>query len=236
MFGRFTRGLERIVDPPRAAAVTTSGAWSSMIYLARTDSGIVAVDLGWWGAGDALDRGLGQLGATRDDVRTVFITHSHRDHIAGWSLLPRARFVVAAPEADLLFGRALHRGWLPRLADRIRAPSLPPAHVLPLTTFSSDTTFVFGADTVRAFPLRGHTAGSAAYVIRGILFAGDAVNYRPLYGWRGARSEMSDDVARSRTSLRALWPRLASLEVTTLCSAHAKCGALDAEMRRSVER
>ena len=236
LFGRFTIGLQRIDDPPRAVAVTTSGAWSSMIYLARTDSGVIVIDLGWVGAEGALERGLAELGATPADVVAVFLTHSHRDHIAGWSVLPRARFHIARPEADLLFGRAAHAGWLPRLADRLRAPRLPRPDELRLVPFDADTSFAFGADSVRAFPIYGHTAGSAAYVVRGTLFAGDAVNYRPIYGWRGARAEMSEDVARSRLSLQALWPRLARHSVRTVCTAHGKCGPFDAAMRERVGR
>ena len=99
---------------------------------------------------------------------------------------------------------------------------------------SRDTAFALGADTVWAFPIPGHTAGSVAYLFRGVLFAGDAVNYRPMSGFQGARPEMSDDPARSRASVAALWQRLDSTRARTVCSAHAKCAANTSELRRSL--
>src|SRR6202008_4186594 len=46
--------LAEIQEPGRAVAFTTTGPWRSMIYAARTDSGVVVVDLGWAGAGGKL--------------------------------------------------------------------------------------------------------------------------------------------------------------------------------------
>ena len=92
-----------------------------------------------------------------------------------------------------------------------------------------DTLFVLGADTVFAYPVPGHTPGSTAYVFRGILFVGDAMNWRPFTGWSGARPEMSDDVAESDRSLAALWRRLPPGSVHVVCTAHAKCRRVEAQ-------
>jgi glyoxylase-like metal-dependent hydrolase (beta-lactamase superfamily II) len=101
---------------------------------------------------------------------------------------------------------------------------------------NNDTMFVLGRDTLRAFTLPGHTPGSMAYVFRGTLFGGDAVNYRPLAGFQGARPEMSDDPIRSRLSLDSLWKRLDDTQARLICSAHAKCAANTAELRRSLRQ
>jgi glyoxylase-like metal-dependent hydrolase (beta-lactamase superfamily II) len=231
-----TRGVAGVDAPPASAVVTTSGVWASMIFLFRTSDGIGVVDLGWWGAEHALDRGLRELGATRSDVRVVFLTHSHRDHIAAWPLLPGARYVLARPELDLLQGSAVHRGLVPRLAESVWPTRRPRAGALAITTFERETSFVLGGDTIRAVPVAGHTPGSAAYLVRGVLFAGDALNWRPMAGFRGARPEMSDDPSLSARNLGALLRRLGPGQVRTICSAHAKCTPFDAGLAARLSR
>jgi glyoxylase-like metal-dependent hydrolase (beta-lactamase superfamily II) len=205
-----------------------------MIYLARTDSGIIAIDLGWTGAEAALERGTRRLNATPADIRYAFITHAHRDHIGGWPVVRGARFVLGLEEIPYFTGAAQYKGLVPSSAERVSETEHPEIKEISMIPVSRDTTFALGADTLWAFPIPGHTGGSVAYLFRGILFAGDAVNYRPMSGFRGARPEMSDDPARSRASVAALWQRLDSTRVRTVCSAHAKCAANTDELRRSL--
>lgn len=228
--------LDPVRRPPRAWAEVTTGAWASMIHVFRTDSGVVVVDLGWVGAERALREALGKVGATPDDVVAVLLTHSHRDHIAAWPLLRGARFYMGAEEVLRFLGREAHRGPITRLAESVRETSLPREGELRIVGFTRDTTLVFGRDTIRAYPIPGHTAGSAAYLVDGVLFVGDAANRRPFAGFGGARPEYSDDVARSRESMRALFARLEGQRVDALCTAHAKCAAYDAGLRERVGR
>ncbi len=101
-----TKDLQLIQDPPDAAAATTTGPWASMIYAARTDSGVITIDLGWTGADDVLPAVLAQLNVTTADVRYVFLTHAHRDHIASWPLVRQATFVIGAGEVPAFTGAA----------------------------------------------------------------------------------------------------------------------------------
>ena len=231
-----TLGLERVRQPGRAAAVTTTGPWASMIYLARTDSGVILVDLGWLGAERALAKGLGELEATPEDVVAVFLTHSHRDHMHAWPAVRNATFYVAAPEVSRLTGSEEHRGPVPKLVDRLFPPPLPKSGELKMVVFSRDTSVVVGGDTVRLFTVPGHTPGSAAYVLRNTLFGGDALARTPLYGFRSAKPAYSDDVERSRESVRSLFERVAPLGVRTACTAHAKCAPFDDDFRTAVLR
>jgi glyoxylase-like metal-dependent hydrolase (beta-lactamase superfamily II) len=230
-----TRDLWRL-ESAGAVALTTSGPWSSMMYLARTDSGIIAIDLGWLGAEATLRRALTRLHATPGDVRFVFLTHAHRDHIHGWRLLRTARFVLGAREVPFLTGETRYAALGPRLGDGTLAYPRPAPRELRLIPLGADSAIVLGADTVWAFALPGHTAGSMAYLFRGVLFAGDAINWRPWTGFRGARAEFSDDAPRSRTSLRDLWRRLDTSRVRTACTAHAKCGPADSVLRAATSR
>lgn len=231
-----TRGLEWIQDPPNAAAVTTSGSWASMIYLARTDSGVIAIDLGWTRAAAALERGTRRLNAKPSDVRFAFITHAHRDHIGGWPSVRTARFVLGLPELPYFIGTAQYQGLVPSSAEWLSVTERPKSSDIAVIGISQDTMFALGSDTLRAFLIPGHTPGSAAYLFRGILFAGDAMNYRPVSGFQGARPEMSDDPTQSRASMSALWQRVDTSRVKFVCSAHAKCARNSAALRQSLAK
>lgn len=231
-----TRDLDLIQDPPNAVARTTTGPWASMVYLARTDSGIIAIDLGWTGAEEALPRAASDLGASPGDVRWVFLTHAHRDHIAAWPLVRHARFVIGDAEVPALTGQAGYRGWATRMGDEMNEYPRPGAGELDLVGVGADTAIALGRDTVFAFPVPGHTPGSTMFLFRGILFGGDAINWRPGSGFQGARPEFSDSVAQSRESVRALWARLRPGRVRIMCSAHGKCAVSDSLLRDRVLR
>lgn len=229
-----SRNLDRVAGPPVSAVVTTAGPNHSMIYLARVDGGVVVVDLGWFRAGDALEAGLARLGADTADVVAVFLTHSHRDHIAAWPRVRGATFHLAAAEVERFTGQKRHEGWVPKAAGALLEPNLPAPGELSLRGFQGDTAFTFGADTVYAFTIPGHTAGSAAYLLRGVLFLGDAVSRRPFAGYVSAKSGYSDDAARARRELAALLERIAQHDIRWACTAHGDCAAYDETFRSDV--
>lgn len=227
MVGACAAGIGPLREPPRATAFTTTGPWSSMVYLARTERGVVAVDLGWIGAEGELDDALRRLDADPDDVVAVFLTHSHRDHIAAWDALPDARFYLAEDELPYFHGGERHGGPVPWLVAAIDAAPRPDPGELDVRTFTGDTAIALGRDTMYAFPVPGHTPGSAAYLFRGVLFAGDAIAYTPLLGFHPAKRMYTVDVDRSRASLAALGRRLRARDARYVCTAHAKCTVPD---------
>lgn len=224
MLGACTQHMaHELISPPESVAVTSGGPNDSATYLARVEGGVIAFDLGWWGAQAALDVGLEQLGATSDDVVAVFLTHAHRDHVSGWKSVREAPFYLAVAELDLFFGRQEPGGWIPKLAARVRDRDLPDPGDVRTIPFDADTSFVLGADTVHAFLVPGHTAGSAAYLFRGTLFAGDAVSTTWTGRFRVARGGYSDDVKQARHSLAWLRQRLRPHQVDRICTAHLEC-------------
>jgi glyoxylase-like metal-dependent hydrolase (beta-lactamase superfamily II) len=230
-----TKDLQLVQDPPNAVAATTTGPWASMIYVARTDSGVIAIDLGWTGSDTELPRLLRSVDAVPADVRFVFLTHAHRDHIAAWPLVRQARFVVGAAEVPALLGGGAYSGWAAKMGEVNEYPRPKPGE-LAIVPIGSDSAIMLGRDTVFAFPIPGHTAGSTAYLFRGILFGGDAVNWRPGSGFQGARPEFSDSVAQNRESLIALWNRLPLSRMRIMCTAHGKCAVADSALRERVLR
>ena len=217
-------------DPPRAVAVLTDPS-GSMIYLARVESGVIALDLGWVAAGTGLRRGLAELNAEPDDVVAVFLTHSHRDHVAGWPLVRGASFHLAGPEVPRFLGSERHRGWVPRMAALL-PENLPEAGEIAIEPFARDTAFAFGGDTLRAFLVSGHTAGSAAYLFRGILCVGDAMSWNPFRGLGSPMRIHSDDASEGRRSLESLWRRVEPFDVRWVCTAHAHCVEFTPELVR----
>jgi glyoxylase-like metal-dependent hydrolase (beta-lactamase superfamily II) len=106
--------------------------------------------------------------------------------------------------------------------------------VLDVREIGRDTALVFGPDTVRAFAMPGHTAGSVAWLVGDVLMLGDAASHAPGRGrLRAARRGFSDDAAQARASLRRLRRAVAPYRVRLLCTAHARCApADDASWRR----
>lgn len=234
--GACARAVDPLVAPRQSAVALTGGSNTSMIYVARTTDGVLVIDLGWWGYGGPLGRALDSLGAAKTDVNRVFLTHSHRDHLAAWPDLRHARFHVAEPELPLLTGTATHRGWIPRFTERLRASRLPRPGELSVQIFSQDTAFVVGADTLRAYLVAGHTAGSAVYLFRGVLFLGDAITWSRWGGFAPAKRGFSADSRAAADNLALLWPRLPAGAVRYACTAHAHCAAFTSRFLDDVAR
>lgn len=226
----------RPIAAPGTAIALSGGPNKSMVYLARVPSGIIAVDLGWWGAERSVRRALRDIGASPAELTDVFLTHSHRDHVGAWRLVRGARFRLAAAERAAFTGERRHRGWIPRAAELLKRSGLPRPGEVDVHTFSRDTSFVFGADTLHAYVVPGHTAGSTVYLFRGMLFLGDAATYTRWGGFAPARRGFSDDARTAARNLEALWNRVPRHSVRYVCTAHAKCSPLTPDFLADVRR
>lgn len=224
----------RLIERADGRVIMTGGPNQSMIYVLQTTAGLILIDLGWWGARDALHTALLGLDSDSTDVVAVLLTHAHRDHIAAWPAVAHATFHVGAAETDELFGEAGYDGWIPRTASQVVPPQRPARGALDVVALSTDTTLVIGADSVHVFLVPGHTDGSVAYLVRRVLFAGDALAQDILGRFRPARSGYSDDVALARISLASLFERIAGFDVELICTAHARCSAFNEEFIRQV--
>ena len=82
---------------------------------------------------------------------------------------------------------------------------------------------VIGKDTLRAYSVPGHTAGSTAYLFRQTLFLGDAVTHSTLGGFGPAKRGFTADRSTAIASLERLWERIPAGAVRYACTAHADC-------------
>lgn len=231
-----THGLAALRRPPHSYAVATAPPFASLVYAARADDAVIVIDLGWYGARRGLRRALDAVHAAPQEVTDVFLTHSHRDHVGAWPLVRGARFHLAAPEAALFEARGAHDDLPSRGGELLFGEVGPWAGEVDVRPFSGDTLFAFGRDTVRAFLLPGHTAGSAAYLFRGVLFVGDAFAWNRVTGLRRPARIFSADRRRSRAMLRDVLARAGPIGLEWICNAHAKCFRADSAFVERLRR
>ena len=155
--------------------------------IALENGGYALVDAGMDSDALAIRTVLQRRGAKARDVRFIFVTHAHGDHMGGIPSFPAAE--VYAIEADAKTIRRVRSRTVQGLAD-------------------GDVVKASGTQ-VEVFALPGHTPGSAAYLVYGVLFLGDsaAAAYN---GSVQANWLFSEDSETNEESLAALARRLES--------------------------
>ncbi len=205
--GREMGGFARIVkDGFVSAAVIDLG-----------DGQLALVDAGNDKEGKALRAELTRRGKGPDDVTAILITHGHPDHVAALPIFQKARLFAMEAESASIAGTDEPRGMLRRFA---------PAKPTGLTVsrpLKDGESFNLGQRKAQAFLVPGHTRGSAAYLVNGILFLGDSADATSKGTVVGAKWIFSDSVDENAKSLRSLVNRLKSdgSEVKWLVFSHS---------------
>lgn len=186
---------------------------------------VILVDAGNDPMGKAIFAELSRRGASADAVVAIFLTHGHADHLAACKAFPAASVYAMKSEAALVAGTEGAHGPLTRMVG-------PKQTGIALTRGLDDGEVVDVLGTkVRAFAVPGHTAGSAAYLVGGVLFLGDSARMTSDGKLIGAAWAFSDDVAKNHASLAALAKRFPPEEessVVALAPAHTGTGKLSA--------
>ncbi|HWE28042.1 MAG TPA: MBL fold metallo-hydrolase, partial [Polyangia bacterium] len=162
---------------------------------------------------------LASLGATRADVREVFLTHGHFDHVAASPLCQKARIRVGAPDVEFLAQRA---PVIAPVAGKLLRALFPVPPIEATDPLVGRADIAVGADKIVAIPTPGHTPGSYVFVFDKTLFAGDSMIIDgDKLGF--AMKAFSIDPAGNRRSLAALADALSGIDVQTICTGHMGC-------------
>jgi len=164
---------------------------------------VVLIDAGNDPKGAALLTELARRKVGPDAVTAIFFTHGHRDHTAGANLCPNAALYALDADVALVEGREGSHGPV----TGILGAKPTGLHVRGLKDGAVTTV---GAKSIRAIATPGHTAGSAAYLVSGVLFLGDSAGMKTDGKLAPAPWALTDDGAKDRGSLVALGKMLES--------------------------
>lgn len=178
---------------------------------------VALIDAGNDSAGTAIlaDLARRQLGAGA--VTAIFITHGHQDHTGALPVFPGAQVFALEEEVPVVEGRAGSHG------PATRFMPVRPTGVKVIRPLRDGETVTIGETQVRVFAVPGHTAGSAAYLVNGVLVMGDAADIAGDGKIIGSPWLFSDSQAEDRASLVRLDRRLLQeqTEVKAIACAHS---------------
>ena len=204
-----------VLVEPGLAAEKGAGAW---LYAVRTAGGVVLVDAGLDAKGRPLDAALRALGATRAQVTDVLLTHGHADHAAGVAAVPGAR--VHAGAGDVGMAATPDAGGSGPLA--LLAALWSAGAVRVDDAIDGEKTIAVGGEEALALPVPGHSRGSTAYLIHGVLFVGDVASLEDGHLAHETRLLSADPEGNAR-SAAALAARLSGVPVRRVCAGHGGC-------------
>lgn len=201
-----TNGIRIVKDGIVSIAIVPVGAGQ-----------VALVDAGNDGDGKAVLAELSRRQMGPDAVIAILVTHGHQDHTAGIKLFPRARVMALDREVGAIEGVEGFHGPLTQLMP------VRPTGVKVAWPVRDRETVIVGDIPVRVFAVPGHTAGSAAYLVNGVLFLGDAADTNDAGEIKGSPWIFSDSQAQDRASLVRLADRLQEehANVKALAFAHS---------------
>ena len=192
---------------------------------------VVLIDAGNDQAGKAALAELTRRGIGPEAVSTIFLTHGHPDHTGGVHVFPNAQVMALEPDVALVEGRAGSKGPVTRLF-----PVSPTGITVNRALHGGDVVAV-GSTPIRVYAVPGHTAGSAAYLVNGVLLIGDAADVKSDGSLQGAPWIFTDSQPEDRASLVRLEQQLVAdgVDVKAIVPAHSGAvegiGALTAYAR-----
>lgn len=190
--GREINGIRVVADGFSTMGVVPSGPGE-----------VVLIDAGMDASAAALKAELARRNLQPSAVKAVLLTHGHGDHIGGIGALPGTEVMALDSEVPIVEGTAAPRSPMGRLMP-VSATGVKVTRRL-----RDGETVTVGQATIRVFAVPGHTAGSAAYLVNGVLFVGDSAQINSDGEIRPAPWLVTDDRAQNRASLARLPQRLA---------------------------
>lgn len=181
------------------------------------DGKVALIDAGNDKEGKAILAELSRRKLGPDAVAAILLTHGHGDHLAGCHVFPSAPVYALAGDVGLAEGREAAKGPIGKLAG-VRPTGVKIARAL-----TDGETLTLGSRSIKVFAIPGHTAGSAAYLVDGVLFLGDSAGSSKEGKVLPAPWQFSEDGPQNRASLHALAERLRpeAASIKALVPAHS---------------
>jgi glyoxylase-like metal-dependent hydrolase (beta-lactamase superfamily II) len=170
--------------------VFVEGPVSNWVVLAEED-GVALIDAGYPADTDLVLDTVRWAGHDLDDLRRVYVTHGHVDHVGGipgiLERFPHVEVLAHADEVDNVRGPGRQQVTPAEIGGRLAAPrvlrwlaraiasdALRPTTVPTVRAFTASD---FDGRAITPFPADGHTAGSTAYLLPAAdaIVTGDAV-------------------------------------------------------------
>ena len=150
-------------------------------------------------------------------MKAIFLTHGHPDHVSACHLFPQAAVLALADDIPLAEGRAAADSTVGKIFGRQDRQ----VHVT--RPLRDGETVPVGDLQVEVLSIPGHTAGSAAFLARGVLYLGDSADATRDGAMVGSKRIVSNDRDQNRASLLALAQRLKgrAASIQTLAFAHS---------------
>jgi len=214
---------------PEAPHVTRVISAHSSAYLLPTTEGTsdyIVIDAGMDTEARNIRATLAELGAAA--VGAIFITHGHVDHVKGVNGLGATDIYVSDHDEPYLLGQKRAEGFIGTMLGRLPRNARPDHERI--KRVDDGTAVTIGERTVRAYHMPGHTSGSMAYVVDGVLFVGDALYFNK-DGQAGlSPGPLNWDSREAASSLGSLIERLDNdgIEITAVVPSHSGAGTLDA--------
>jgi glyoxylase-like metal-dependent hydrolase (beta-lactamase superfamily II) len=177
------------------------------VLLLENDDGFTLVDTGVAGSVGRIREAIAALGAGPEDLKRIFITHQHSDHVGGLEGLlewaPHAEVGATEHEAEVIEGR---RGFDPSSSPVLRFLSRnaqPPGVRVRKVLREGDLVSGF-----RLISTPGHTLGHVSMLrdADGLLFTADAFGRFPIVGLRvgGTKALCTDPPLAKRSAEKLL--------------------------------
>jgi glyoxylase-like metal-dependent hydrolase (beta-lactamase superfamily II) len=201
----------------RVDAIRRSNAIN--VLLLENDDGWTLVDTGTEKSVGRIRDAIAALGSGSDDLKRIFLTHQHNDHIGGLQGLlewaPRAEVGASPHEAEVISGRREKDPFAnPVLRHLTRNMSLPTA---PVGKVLREGDLVSG---FRVIATPGHTRGHVSLLRDGdgLLFTADAFGCSPRKLRVGIRKAVCNDPSEAMRSAE----KLLAEEFSTVIFAHGE--------------
>lgn len=115
---------------------------------------------------DEVDRQLAKLGYRPEQIKAVYLTHMHSDHVDGVYHFPGAKVFVAKPVYELAMSdKGSGAGYLKKNLPAWFAPEIFDFDGGPFETFQSSRELLSDGSLV-AVPMPGHSSGHTGYILK----------------------------------------------------------------------